>query len=93
MVWCFLAVAQKSAVLPCEGFRIIRGRASFHRCLWAVRAVRVVVIPRVRSDWRDWRGCTGSSGNTGVRALGTVHTLGLARHKAAAGSYSTTGPI
>jgi hypothetical protein len=43
---------------------MIRGRASFHCCVRAVRTVRVVVIPRVCSDWRDWRdwrGCTGSS--------------------------------
>jgi hypothetical protein len=115
MAWSFLALAKSSAVLPCEGFRIIRGRASFHRCVRAVRTVRMIVIPRVCSDWRDWRGCTGSStaitsalsaehsclcqtpedysGNTGVRALGAVHTPGLARHNAAAGSYSTTGPI
>jgi hypothetical protein len=63
MAWCQLHLAQLSAVLPCDVFRIIRRRASFHRCLRlrAVRTVRVVVIPRICSDWRDWRGCTGSS--------------------------------
>jgi hypothetical protein len=67
MASCFLSLALMRVALPCEGFRIIRGRASFHRC---GRAVRMVVIPSVCSDWRD---CTGSSTvSSAVRAVRAV---------------------